>query len=157
MWYVLPMIGEPSAITALPVDTIAERWGAAVDAGFVAVPNVLVRSQRTLGLSANDLVVVMNILMHWWHSDRLPTPRSTAIAKRTGLGLRTVQRSIKKLERKGLIARIRVARDKTQYNLDGLREKLAGEARGDIWYRPELRVGAATEKRAGAGHQNPTP
>lgn len=151
------MIGEPPE-EMLPVDTIAERWGPAVDAGFLAVPNILVRSQDKLGLTPNDLVVVLNIILHWWHRDRRPAPRSTAIAKRTGLGPRTVQRSLNKLEKKGLISRVRIARDRTEYNLEGLIGQLASEARSDVWYRPDLlRAGAANGKRAGAGHQNPTP
>jgi len=157
MGYGWPMIGElPDDL--LPVDTIAERWGPAVDAGFLAVPNILVRSQDKLGLTPNDLVVVLNIILHWWHQDRRPAPRSTAIAKRTGLGPRTVQRSLRKLEKKGLITRVRVAKDRTEYDLEGLVSRLASEARSDVWYRPDLlRVSTGAEKRAGVGHQNPTP
>jgi len=132
------MIDEPSVDRLLPVDTIAERWGSAVDAGFTAVPNALVRAQDKLGLSATDLVVLLNIVMHWWHRDRRPTPRSTAIAKRSGIGHRTVQRSLRRLEKLGLIERIRVSRDKTEYRLDGLRDRLAFYANTDGWYRPEL-------------------
>jgi hypothetical protein len=152
------MLEEPSAEHLLPVDTIAERWGPAVDAGFVAVPNALVRAQDKLGLSPIDVVVLLNILMHWWHRDRLPTPRSTAIAKRTGIGHRTVQRSLRKLEKLGLLQRIRVAKDKTEYSLDGLRYQLAIQARSDVWYRPDLRMGTpVNDFGAGAGLQNPNP
>jgi DNA-binding transcriptional ArsR family regulator len=152
------MIAEPSPDRLLPVDTIVERWGPAVDAGFTAVPNALVRAQDKLGLSATDLVVLLNIVMHWWHRDRRPTPRSTAIAKRSGMGHRTVQRSLKKLERKGLISRVRVSRDKTEYDLGGLRSQLAAQARSDVWYRPDLlSAGTGVGKRAGAGLQNPNP
>lgn len=152
------MLEEPLADHLLPVDTIAERWGPAVDAGFVAVPNALVRAQDKLGLSPTDLVVLLNILMHWWHRDRRPTPRSTAIAKRSGIGHRTVQRSLKKLEKTGLLQRVRVAKDRTEYSLDGLRDQLAIQARSDVWYRPELRAGApVTDFGAGAGLQNPHP
>jgi DNA-binding MarR family transcriptional regulator len=151
------MIDELPLEALLPVDTIAERWGSAVDAGFVAVPNSLVRAQDKLGLSPTDLVVLLNIIMHWWHRDRRPSPRSTAIAKRTGVGHRTVQRSLNKLVKKGLIARVRVAKDKTEYSLDGLREHLAAQARNDAWYRPDLIRGGGTEIRAGAGQQNPNP
>lgn len=152
------MLEEPPAEHLLPVDTIAERWGHAVDAGFVAVPNALVRAQDKLGLSPTDLVVLLNILMHWWHRDRRPTPRSTAIAKRSGIGHRTVQRSLRRLEKLGLLQRIRVAKDKTEYSFDGLRDQLAIQARSDVWYRPELRMGApVNDLGAGAGLQNPNP
>ena len=156
--YQCHMTEEPPADYLLPVDTIAERWGSAVDAGFVAVPNALVRAQDKLGLSPTDLVVLLNILMHWWHRDRRPTPRSTAIAKRSGIGHRTVQRSLRRLEKLGLLQRIRTAKDKTEYNLDGLRDQLAVQARSDVWYRPELRRGTpGADFGAGAGLQNPNP
>lgn len=152
------MIDEPTAPDLLPVDTIAERWGAAVDAGFVAVPNVLFSAQDKLGLSANDVLVVMNIVMHWWHHDRRPSPRATTIARRSGLGRRTVQRSLKHLEQLGLVERVRVAKDKTEYNLDGLVARLSTYAKDDVWYRPEFRRGASgAELGAGAGLKNPTP
>lgn len=127
----------------LPVDSIAERWGAGVDAGFIAVPNMLVKAQARLGVSPIDIVVLLNIIMHWWHRDRRPSPRSTAIAKRSGLGHRTVQRSLRKLEGLGLIRRIRVSRDRTEYSLDGLKNRLEFYAEHDVWYRPELTTGAA--------------
>jgi DNA-binding transcriptional ArsR family regulator len=128
-----------------------------VDAGFVAVPNILLRSQEKLGLSANDVLVMLNIIMHWWHRDRRPSPRATAIAKRSGLGHRTVQRSLKRLEQLGLIERVRVAKDKTEYSLDGLVGRLGDCAKNDSWYRPELRGARVSELGAGAGLQNPTP
>lgn len=150
------MLEEPTSEHLLPVDTIAERWGPAVDAGFVAVPNILLRAQDKLGLTPTDVVVLLHILTHWWHRDRLPTPRSTAIAKRSGIGHRTVQRSMRRLEKLGFVERVRVAKDKTEYKLDGLRDQLAIQARNDVWYRPELRKAApAHDIGAGAGLQNP--
>jgi DNA-binding transcriptional ArsR family regulator len=116
------------------------------------------RAQEKLGLSPTDLIVLLNILMHWWHRDRRPTPRSTAIAKRSGIGHRTVQRSLRRLEKLGLVERIRVAKDKTEYKLDGLRDRLAIQARSDVWYRPEFsRRVPDNEFGAGAGLQNPNP
>jgi DNA-binding HxlR family transcriptional regulator len=143
----------------LPTDTVTERWGEAADAGFIPFPNALVRAQATLELTANDMVVILNILLHWWHRDRLPHPRSTAIAKRSGLGHRTVQRSLSNLERQGLIARVRGPKGKAQYDLTGLRDALARQARRDVWYRPEVvrKRPSGRETRAGAGLQNPNP
>jgi DNA-binding MarR family transcriptional regulator len=152
------MLEEPIADQLLPVDTIASRWGVAVDAGFVAVPNALLRAQDKLGLSPTDVVVLLNILMHWWHRDRLPRPRTTAIAKRSGIGHRTVQRSLSKLEKQGLLQRNRIAKDGVEYCLDGLRDQLAIQAQNDVWYRPELQAASpSSEIGAGAGFQNPIP
>jgi DNA-binding transcriptional ArsR family regulator len=132
---------QPDGDAGLPVDSIPERWGEAVNAGFIAVPNVLVKAQKSLGLSPIDMVIVLNIIMFWWHRERRPSPRSTAIARRTGLGHRTVQRSLSKLENLGLIKRFRVAKDKTEYSLDGLINRLEFYAKNDVWYRPELTSG----------------
>lgn len=117
----------------LPTDTVAERWGEAVDAGFIALPNTLVRGQARLGLTSNDIVVILNIVLHWWHRDRLPEPRSTSIAARSGLGRRTVQRSLRGLEKRGLLKRVRGPQGKVQYDPAGLRQALIDAAREDPW------------------------
>ena len=144
---------------ALPVDTIAERWGDAVASGFTAVPNSLIRAQVGLGLTPNDIVVVLNILVHWWSSDRLPFPRTSVIAKRTGLSQRTIQRSLKTLQKKGLVVIIRGADKRSRFDLDGLRTALSRLAINDPWNRPN-KVRAPGELRrteAGEGLQNPSP
>ena len=122
------------------------------------MPNILLRAQDKLGLNPTDVVVLLHVLTDRWHRDRLPTPRSTAIAKRSGIGHRTEQRGLRRLEKLGFLERVRVAKDKTEYKLDGLRDQLATHARSDVWYRPELRTTApARDIGAGAGHQNPNP
>jgi DNA-binding MarR family transcriptional regulator len=136
----------PDDIT-LPVDTLADRWGSGVDAGFIAVPNMLIKGQARLGLTSTDVVVLLNIMMHWWYRDRRPSPRSSAIAKRSGLGPRTVQRSLRKLERLGLLLRIRVSKDRTEYSLEGLRKRLEYYAERDVWYRSDL--GSRVNQEAG--------
>lgn len=129
----------------LPVDTVGERWGEACDAGFTPVPNELLRAQVKLGLSPTQLIVLLNLMLHWWHRDRMPYPRTSAIAKRSGLSARTVQRSLRELEEKELILRCRARTEfkdarfekkRAHYDLSGLRERLATLARGDRWYRP---------------------
>lgn len=131
-------------------DTVRDRWGEAVDAGFVPVPNMLLRAQAKLKLSPTTVIVLLNIMLHWWQRDRLPFPRSTAIAKRSGLSLRTVQRSIRDLEKKGLIARVRNGRKgPARYDLTGLRKLLEEQAREDSWYRPEKVRNASKDRRIG--------
>ena len=88
---------------------IRERWEGAVtsgETGFVAVPNVLLRSQAHLGVSAVEVVVLVNILMHWWRAHEWPHPRMSAIAKRMGTSPRTVQRAVQRLEDKQLVKRL---------------------------------------------------
>jgi hypothetical protein len=158
-------------VAGMPVDTLAERWGDAVAAGFTPVPNALLRAQASLGLSSTDVVVVLNILMHWWHRDRLPYPRPVAIAKRSGLSARTVQRSLSDLEKKGLIRRVRARtkveksdavikqfrRMRAHYDVSGLREKLVAAARGDVWYRPGVVRNTSVGNRAKEQVGSPNP
>lgn len=90
----------PKDAASLPIYT---KYGEAAVAGFQAVPDLLLKNQSKLELSTTDLVVLLNILMHWWYPDQKPFPRSTTIAQRIGLTPRTVQRSMLHLETIGLL------------------------------------------------------
>ena len=98
---------------------IRQRWGDAVTeglTGYTAVPDVLIRSQSQLSLSANEMVVILNLLLHWWQGDGdWPYPRLSAMAKRMGVNRRTVERAIRSLESKGLILRL-----EGEFSPDGL-------------------------------------
>lgn len=87
--------------------TVKERWqGAVTDgSGFVAVPMALLRLQTRLKLTPTDMVVLINLLAHWWDSNRAVYPRSTTIAARMGVDKRTIQRSTRKLFKAGLVER----------------------------------------------------
>ena len=88
---------------------IQKKWGNAVGkgglTGYLALPEVLIRGQHLLGLTSTEMMVLINILMHWWDADRMPFPSNGKIAKRMGIDSRTVQRACKKLEDKKLISR----------------------------------------------------
>jgi MarR-like DNA-binding transcriptional regulator SgrR of sgrS sRNA len=58
------------------------------------------------------MVVLVNILMHWWESepDKMPHPRPEQIAKRIGTTPRTVQRCIDRLSKAGLLKWMPAAR-----------------------------------------------
>lgn len=85
--------------------TVKEKWlGAVTDgSGFVAIPMSLLRLQTKLKLTATDMVVLVNLLAHWWDPARAVFPRSTTIANRMGVTKRTVQRSTEKMVKAGLI------------------------------------------------------
>lgn len=87
--------------------TIKEKWQGAVTAGsgFVAVPVALLRLQSKYGLTPTDMLVLINLLAHWWDPARAAYPRSTTIAKRMGVDKRTVQRATHKLQQAGLLTR----------------------------------------------------
>lgn len=113
---------------------VEQRWGDLSKVGFTAVPNTLMHAQAKLDLSPTDVVVLMNLAMHWWTPTDLPFPRTTTIAKRAGLTERSVQRVLKGLEKRGFIARIK-SRDRTYVDLSGLKEKLAAVAPDYAWRR----------------------
>ena len=85
---------------------IRQRWRGAVtsaETGFTAVPDVLIRSQGQLNLSSTEMVVLLNILLHWWREDEWPYPRISTIGERMGTSRRTVERAIRSLQEKGLV------------------------------------------------------
>ena len=97
---------DADAAEAVPA-TIKDKWQGAVTegSGFVAIPMALLRLQTKLKLTATDMVVLVNLLAHWWDPARAVFPRSTTIATRMGVAKRTVQRSMHKMVKAGLIDR----------------------------------------------------
>ncbi len=110
------------------------KYGEASVAGFQAVPDLLLKNQAALGLSPTDLVVLLNVLMHWWYPSKKPFPRSTTISKRMGITPRTVQRSTNQLEELGLLMRVKQG-DRTYLDPTPLVEKLAELAKSDADYQ----------------------
>lgn len=86
--------------------SLHEKWGEALDDGFVVIPAALLRYQTKLQISDGELVVLMNLIMAWWRVSERPFPRTSTLAKRMGVSARTVQRHIERLEEKGFIRRV---------------------------------------------------
>ena len=110
------------------VESVEARWGSSVTSGatgFTAVPSVLIRYQGELGLSSTELVVLLNVITHWWRADELPFVRPTTIAKRMNVDRRTVERAVLSLQEMGLVRRLPAERshDRTvvrRFDLRGL-------------------------------------
>ena len=114
---------------------IQERWGGALEPGFLVIPVTLLRHQQALGLSDGAMVVLLNILAAWWFQGRLPFPSTKTIADRMGVTMRSVQRHLDKLEKLGLIRRLRNQPGSagldvlvTRYDPAGLVDRLKGLA-----------------------------
>ena len=98
------LIRTPSSpSTASDSSRVQAKFGVVGDAGYQAVPNMLLFHQSEIGLRSEDLNVLLNITAHWFFRERLPFPRSRTIAKRMGVSERTVQRSLSRLREQGLI------------------------------------------------------
>ena len=100
------------------------KWGDGARAGFQMLPDLLLKQQKALGLTAADLVVLINITLHWWRPKDNPFPRTTTIATRMGVDIRTVQRSLNRLEERGLSRRVKRSEGGVEYDLTGLVSKL---------------------------------
>lgn len=86
-----------------------EKWGDVVregsHRGFTIVPELLLRHQGDLEITAIEMNVLINLIAHWWYAERQPFPSDQKIADRMGVKPRTVQRAMASLEKKGLIDR----------------------------------------------------
>ncbi|MDQ2892901.1 MAG: helix-turn-helix domain-containing protein [Pseudomonadota bacterium] len=109
--------------------TVKEKWQGAVNegSGFVAVPMSLLRLQARYKLNPTDMLVLINLLGHWWDPKKPVFPRSTTIAKRMGVDLRTVQRATRKMEKAGLIERDKLNDGKRVFSFDVLAKRLAND------------------------------
>jgi hypothetical protein len=113
---------------------IVAKWGEAARAGYQAVPDLLLKHQDVLKLNPTELVVLLNVLMHWWYSTQKPFPRPTTIARRMGSTVRTVQRAIAKLEDEGLLVRRMTSKGVAELDPDPLVQKLCEFAKTDKDY-----------------------
>ncbi len=113
------------------------KWGEAGRA-FQLLPDILLKKQVELGLTATDMLVLLNVTLHWWYADKKPFPRTSTIAARMGIEPRTVQRTLRKLSDLGLMKRVpETAEDGTQRtvcDLSGLVERLGKYAEADPDY-----------------------
>ena len=84
------------------------KWGNAVtggENGYSIVPDSLLRRQTDLKLDPTDVVLLLNISLHWWEGEpkKLPHPRPAVIARRMGISTRTIERRIARLCELGLL------------------------------------------------------
>jgi len=106
--------------------SLRSKWGDEVGegSGFVAVPLPLLRLQTKLGLTPTDMLVLINLLAHWWNPSAPVFPRTTTIARRMGVNDRTVQRSMSKLARLGLAEKGTDEKGRRTYQFNGLVKRL---------------------------------
>jgi predicted transcriptional regulator len=136
--------------TGAQKETPRSRWGEALDAGFQVVPDVLLRKQQELGLTPTDVVVLLNLTLHWWYQESSkPCPKTSSIALRMGVDTRTVQRSFKKLEDLGFLKRVKAHRNKhgkaipRAFDMSQLVHKMKLAAKNDKFFKPASGVEAA--------------
>src|SRR5258708_4862432 len=120
--------------TATAPSVADQKWGSVIKGGYQLVPDLLLKNQKTLEIGPTELVVLLNILMHWWYPDQKPYPRSTTIAKRMGVTVRTIQRAVTALKDAKLDVRERGPTEATFVNPAPLVKRLLELAQADPDY-----------------------
>jgi predicted transcriptional regulator len=97
--------------------------------GYTGIPNILLRGQKRLGISATQFNIIAQLLSYWFDPDRPPFPPKRDLAGRIGITEQTLRINIKALEDQGLVdreQRLTTAGDYSSniYHLDGLVKKL---------------------------------
>lgn len=83
-----------------------EKWTRPLmDAGWTALPSVILERQQALGLHPLDLNILLQLARYWWYPENLPHPSKKAIAECMGVDVSTVRKRIAQLESLGLIQR----------------------------------------------------
>lgn len=110
---------------------VRARYGELADAGFQALPDVLLLYQSNVGVSSEELNVLLNLMAHWYEPDRMPYPSSISIARRMGVSRRTIQRVLANLVEKGFVEKLKptAAPQAAAYNVEPLLEKFRPFAR----------------------------
>jgi hypothetical protein len=106
------------------------RWSQnVIDRGYTMIPTILLWGQARLGLTADELNVLLQIISHWFYAGNDPHPSKGTIALRMGKHPRTVQDYITSLEKKGFLRRVErfrgsKAQEANGFDLSGLAAKL---------------------------------
>jgi DNA-binding MarR family transcriptional regulator len=87
-----------------------------MEAGWNAIPSVIIERQKALGLDAIDMNIIVHLSNYWWKADNLPHPPVSRIADAIQVKPRTVQKRIKAMEAHGILRRIE--RRKTRFGSD---------------------------------------
>lgn len=105
--------------------TNEQKWSKPLmDAGWTALPSVIVENQRQLGLNPLDMNIILYLASKWWKAEGKPYPSKGTMAKAMDVHPRTIQKHIAAMEGAGYITREErrtPTGSKTNvYHLDGL-------------------------------------
>ena len=119
------MAAKKQTDSSADLRTNEKKWTKPLmDAGWTALPSVIIENQRQLGLEPLDLNIVVYLASKWWTAEGKPYPSKSTMAKAMNVHPRTVQKHIASLEAAGYIRReerrTEVGSRPNIYHLDGL-------------------------------------
>jgi len=119
--------------------SVISKWGDVARPGFLPLPYALLANQAKLGLTSEELNVLLNVLVHWHDKFRMPYPHSKTIALRMNVSQRTVQRIMSGLIQRGFLAKAQkhLKTDPQSYDVTPLINMLEPYAHGMIQLRGE--------------------
>jgi hypothetical protein len=124
-----------------------KKWGKDVMShGACIFPSILLQAQGRLRVSAQEMVVLLQLAEHWWTAASKVYPSKEVIAQRVGLSTKQVQRHIRRLEQLQLVQRKERyrsggSRTTNEYDLSGLVARLK-EIEPEIAKAKKLRAAA---------------
>lgn len=119
------MAAKTQTDSSTDLRTNEKKWTKPLmEAGWTAMPSVIIENQRQLGLEPLDLNIVVYLASKWWTAEGKPYPSKGTMAKAMNVHPRTIQKHIASLEAAGYIRR-EERRTETGsrtniYHLDGL-------------------------------------
>lgn len=136
------MSKRDSAVSrAKPKQLVSEnekKWSKdLMDAGWTALPSIILEHQHSLGIDSTDLVIILQIAKHWWTADNAPRPGKRLIARAMGINPRNVQRRLNRLVEEGLLEKKPGFRSDggnrgNDYTFKGLIKKVSGFAKAKL-------------------------
>lgn len=125
--------------------------------GWTALPSIILDKQPALGIDALDLNILLQLAKYWWNRDDLPYPSKDTLAESIGVNPSTIRKRIMRMEKEGLISRIRRHDQKggqqsNFYSFEGLIEKMKPHAEEVLALRAQQekeRVNLRRKKKVG--------
>lgn len=125
-----------------------KKWGKAVMShGYCIFPSILLQAQARLSVNPQEMMVLLQLVEHWWKADGKVFPSKDVISQRVGQSTKQVQRHIRRLEELHLVQRKERyktggVRTTNEYDLSGLVAKLKA-IEPDFAKAKKLRAAAA--------------
>jgi DNA-binding transcriptional regulator YhcF (GntR family) len=125
--------------------TNEKKWSKPLmDAGWTALPSVIIENQRQLMLTPLDMNIILYLASKWWKAEGKPFPSKSTMAKAMDVHPRTIQKHVAAMEGAGYITREErrtpLGSKTNVYHLDGLIKAVmpfAEEKLGEVKDRQE--------------------